>query len=219
MKRETVRATAFAMPLMNPAFPPGPYRFINREYFIIKYRTDPDALRQIVPDPLELAEPTPIAGGRELWGFPKKLAQPKLTVEIDTLVGTLNYGSIRVATGTMGYKHRTLRYRYRSQEPCSTQFPAQDHPARRRHGAYLRTGALPPRRHHREGRMDRTCCPRPVVACLGPRRRVAGSSSAIGQARRCRPDPRARHRGPRLPVAKPVRPKNRTEILIETSAG
>ena len=29
----------------------------------------------------------PIAGGRELWGFPKKLAQPMLKVEIDTLVG------------------------------------------------------------------------------------------------------------------------------------
>jgi acetoacetate decarboxylase len=50
----------------------------------------------------------PIAGGRELWGFPKKLAQPTLAVETDTLVGTLNYGSIRIATGTMGYKHRTL---------------------------------------------------------------------------------------------------------------
>jgi acetoacetate decarboxylase len=50
----------------------------------------------------------PIAGGRELWGFPKKLAQPKLAVETDTLVGTLNYGSVRIATGTMGYKHTTL---------------------------------------------------------------------------------------------------------------
>src|SRR5436305_15313920 len=50
----------------------------------------------------------PIAGGRELWGFPKKLAQPKLAVEIDTLVGTLNYGSVRIATGTMGYQHRAL---------------------------------------------------------------------------------------------------------------
>ena len=50
----------------------------------------------------------PIAGGRELWGFPKKLAQPKLAVETDTLVGTLNYGSVRIATGTMGYKHRAL---------------------------------------------------------------------------------------------------------------
>ncbi len=36
MKHETVRATALAMPLTNPAFPPGPYRFINREYFIIQ---------------------------------------------------------------------------------------------------------------------------------------------------------------------------------------
>ena len=48
----------------------------------------------------------PIAGGRELWGFPKKLAQPSLRAEIDTLVGTLDYGPVRVATGTMGYKHK-----------------------------------------------------------------------------------------------------------------
>ncbi len=48
----------------------------------------------------------PIAGGRELWGFPKKLAQPTLRTEVDTLVGTLDYGPLRVATGTMGYKHR-----------------------------------------------------------------------------------------------------------------
>jgi acetoacetate decarboxylase len=47
----------------------------------------------------------PIAGGRELWGFPKKLAQPTLRTEVDTLVGTLDYGPIQVATGTMGYKH------------------------------------------------------------------------------------------------------------------
>ena len=50
----------------------------------------------------------PLAAGRELWGFPKKLAQPKLHTEIDTLVGTLDYGPVRVATGTMGYKHRTI---------------------------------------------------------------------------------------------------------------
>mgnify|MGYP002144948207 CR=1 FL=1 len=40
----------------------------------------------------------PIAGGRELWGFPKKLAKPTLRAEIDTLVGTLDYGPIRIAT-------------------------------------------------------------------------------------------------------------------------
>jgi len=53
-----------------------------------------------------LNDEAPIAGGRELWGFPKKLAQPTLRTEIDTLVGTLDYGPLRIATGTMGYKHR-----------------------------------------------------------------------------------------------------------------
>jgi acetoacetate decarboxylase len=47
-----------------------------------------------------------MAGGRELWGFPKKLADPTLHVEIDTLVGTLDYGPVRVVTGSMGYKHK-----------------------------------------------------------------------------------------------------------------
>ena len=57
MKHETVRASAFAMPLTNPAFPAGPYRFVNREYFIIQYRTDLEALRRIVPEPLAITEP------------------------------------------------------------------------------------------------------------------------------------------------------------------
>jgi acetoacetate decarboxylase len=153
MNIDEVRRTAFAMPLTNPAFPPGPYRFIHREFLIITYRTDLDALRAVVPEPLQVTEPivkyefirmpdstgfgdytesgqvipvrfegqtggyvhamylndeAPIAGGRELWGFPKKLASPALTVEKDTLVGTLDYGSVRVATATMGYKHHAL---------------------------------------------------------------------------------------------------------------
>ena len=41
MKIDDVRRTAYSMPLTNPSFPPGPYRFFNREYFIITYRTDP----------------------------------------------------------------------------------------------------------------------------------------------------------------------------------
>jgi acetoacetate decarboxylase len=48
----------------------------------------------------------PIAGGRELWGFPKKLADPSLTVEKDVMVGRLDYGPVHVAFSTMGYKHR-----------------------------------------------------------------------------------------------------------------
>jgi acetoacetate decarboxylase len=50
----------------------------------------------------------PIAGGRELWGFPKKLASPQLKVEKDTLVGALRFGPVPVAVATMGYKHRAL---------------------------------------------------------------------------------------------------------------
>lgn len=153
MNIDDVKRTAFAMPLTSPAFPLGPYRFVNREFLIVTYRTDLDALRAVVPEPLQVTEPivkfefirmpdstgfgdytesgqvipvtfegksggyvhamylndeTPIAGGRELWGFPKKLAAPALTVEKDTLLGTLDYGPVRVATATMGYKHRTL---------------------------------------------------------------------------------------------------------------
>ena len=153
MHEDAVRTKAFAMPLTSPAYPIGPYRFRDREFLIVTYRTDPQKLRELVPEPLQVEEPLvkfefirmpdstgfgdytesgqvipvtlngkkggyshcmflndhpPIAGGRELWGFPKKLAQPTLHREIDTLVGTLNYGSVRIATGTMGYKHRTL---------------------------------------------------------------------------------------------------------------
>src|SRR5258707_13479409 len=50
----------------------------------------------------------PIAGGRELWGFPKKLASPKIAVESDVLVGALHYGSVLCASATMGHKHRPV---------------------------------------------------------------------------------------------------------------
>ena len=150
MKASTVRETAYSMPLTSPAYPKGPYRFVDREFLVITYRTDPEKLRAVVPEPLEIDEPLvkfefirmpdstglgaftptgavvpggrgpekggyshamylndgpPIFGGRELWGFPKKYAQPSLNVDRDTLVGTLDYGPVRIATGTMGFKH------------------------------------------------------------------------------------------------------------------
>src|ERR1700741_1741008 len=153
MKEAEVKARAFAMPLTSPAYPPGPYRFVDREFMIITYRTDPEKLRAVVPEPLEIDEPLvkyefirmpdstgfgdytetgqvipvtfdgrkggythcmflndepPIAGGRELGAFPKNLADPSLKPEIDALVGALDYHGVRVATGTMGYKHKTL---------------------------------------------------------------------------------------------------------------
>ena len=150
MNEQDVVKNAFAMPLTSPAYPKGPYRFVDREFLIITYKTDLAKLQAAVPAPLEVTEPhvkfefirmpnstgfgdytesgqvipvsfqgrkgnythcmflddhPPIAGGRELWGFPKKLAQPHLKAEIDTLVGTLDYGSVRIATATMGFKH------------------------------------------------------------------------------------------------------------------
>ena len=52
MNLASIRKDAFAMPVHNPAYPRPPYRFINREYFVISYETDFDALRAIVPEPL-----------------------------------------------------------------------------------------------------------------------------------------------------------------------
>src|SRR5499427_9396622 len=52
-----------------------------------------------------LDDDPPIAAGREIWGFPKKYAHPKLEVASDTLTGTLDYSGQRVAMGTMAYKH------------------------------------------------------------------------------------------------------------------
>ena len=55
-----------------------------------------------------LDDEAPIAGGREIWGFPKKLASPKMIHEQDVMVGTLHYGSVLCAVATMGYKHTIL---------------------------------------------------------------------------------------------------------------
>lgn len=141
-------------PAAGPSYPSGPYRFINREYMIISYETDPALIRGQLPEPLEPAEnpivhyewikmpdstgfgsytesgvviparlagedvnfvaqmylddDPPISAGREIWGFPKKYAHPKLDIFKDTLTGTLDYAGQRVAMGTMGYKHHTM---------------------------------------------------------------------------------------------------------------
>ena len=42
-----------SMPLAGPSYPKGPYRFIDREYMIISYETDPELIREQLPEPLE----------------------------------------------------------------------------------------------------------------------------------------------------------------------
>ena len=41
-----------SMPLASPTYPKGPYRFINREFFVITYASDADAIRRLLPEPL-----------------------------------------------------------------------------------------------------------------------------------------------------------------------
>jgi acetoacetate decarboxylase len=50
MHIDDVKRQAFAMPLTSPAFPRGPYRFKNREFLIVTYRADLDALPAVVPE-------------------------------------------------------------------------------------------------------------------------------------------------------------------------
>ncbi|OUL97314.1 acetoacetate decarboxylase family protein, partial [Paraburkholderia hospita] len=57
MTEADVKERAFAMPLTSPAYPRGPYRFVDREFLIITYRTDPDVLAAVIPAPLEMTEP------------------------------------------------------------------------------------------------------------------------------------------------------------------
>ncbi len=49
-----------------------------------------------------------IAAGREIWGFPKKYGFPSLSVDADTLLGTVKYNHVAIAHGTMGYKYQPL---------------------------------------------------------------------------------------------------------------
>jgi len=155
MNREQILGLS-SMPAIGPSYPKGPYRFVNREFFIITYESDAAAIRDAVPEPLEpnkdnlvafewinmpdssgfgsytesgcvipctykgesvnyivgmyLDDEAPIAAGREIWGFPKKYANPKLEVAKDTLTGTLSYAGQKVAMGTMGYKHESHAY-------------------------------------------------------------------------------------------------------------
>ncbi|PJN38548.1 hypothetical protein CG747_23225 [Streptomyces sp. CB02959] len=48
------------------------------------------------------------AAGRELSAYPKTVGSPALFVDHGALVGTLDYGTQRVATATMAYKWEPL---------------------------------------------------------------------------------------------------------------
>lgn len=145
-----------SMPMASPSYPNGPFRFVNREYLIISYESDPEAIRAALPEPLEpdgsnlvsfefirmpdssgfgdyseagvvipakfknehinftaqmyLDNEPAIVSGREIWGFPKKIGNSRLSTINDTLTGTLDYANTQVAMGTMTYKHTNMLY-------------------------------------------------------------------------------------------------------------
>ncbi|MGR9106779.1 MAG: acetoacetate decarboxylase, partial [Gammaproteobacteria bacterium] len=145
MTDDEVKKQAFAMPLTSPAYPRGPYRFVDREYFIPTYRSAPSLLEKILPAPLKLHEPlvkfefmkmpnstgfgdyceagqvipvlfegevggyqhamylndhAPIAGGLELWGFPKKLGCPELDVHKACRYLVIDFGTSKSPKST-----------------------------------------------------------------------------------------------------------------------
>lgn len=53
MKKQDV-LKAVSMPIYSPSYKKGPHIFRNREFMIISYETDLEALKQAVPEPLEL---------------------------------------------------------------------------------------------------------------------------------------------------------------------
>ena len=150
--REEEILSCRSIPIASPGYGRPPCRFINREYMIISYESDPEAIRQAVPEPLRpdgsnlvlyewtkmpdasglgsydesgivipcifegeecnfvaqmyLDNSPAMLAGREIWGFPKKLAKPRMYVaETETLTGTLHYNGILVALGTMPFKY------------------------------------------------------------------------------------------------------------------
>ncbi len=151
MKKKDVSGCQ-SIPIASASYGRPPCRFIDREYLIISYESDPEAIRHAVPEPLEpdgsnmvlyewtkmpdasglgsyeesgivipcffegkecnfvaqmyLDNSPAMLAGREIWGFPKKLAKPEMYIaETETLTGTLHYNGIMIAVGTMPFKY------------------------------------------------------------------------------------------------------------------
>jgi acetoacetate decarboxylase len=145
--RLTLDRLGYSMPSDAPAFQAPPYHYRNAEALSIRFETDPEAAVEILPEPLELREPTcanlsfywypfstfgpyheailrlyaqhegnpltyiaqifvdtdpPMLAGREVWGYPKKLARITFEREKDMVVGSLERpAGVRLATAIM----------------------------------------------------------------------------------------------------------------------
>ncbi len=152
MNREQIDS-CFGTPFDSPLVPKFPIEMRDVEILTTFYRTDPAAVRALVPEPLEpvgdlaiihiyrmndtdwigryhesavhlpvrhpatglvgayspylfLDDDGAVAVGREVYGQPKKMGQPRLEVRGDLFVGTIARNGIEIITATMPYKRR-----------------------------------------------------------------------------------------------------------------
>ena len=228
---------AFAMPLTSPAFPPGPYRFVDREYLhhhlphrprgacadragaararrrhLVKYEfiRMPDSTG--FGDYTESGQVIPVSfrgrqGRLHALHVPRRSSadrrRPRALgiseearptrdsrIDIDTLVGTLDYG--RCASRPPRWATSTSRRTCAAIKTVAgdAELPAEDHSACRRYAADLRAGRVLTSRTSR--------------------------SRAPGRARGARPDPHALAPVAELPVLEVV---SATHILTDLTLG
>ena len=137
---------AYSMPTMAPLYGPPPYEYRDGWTMLIRFKTTPEALRDLVPNPLVpnpqnimvfvnsrffasglgqynetvlsapvgfegkqgsycvyllLDHDSPIAAGREIWGFPKKLGQIKMEEKDGVLISTVERAGITLIRAAM----------------------------------------------------------------------------------------------------------------------
>jgi acetoacetate decarboxylase len=99
-----------SMPAAGPSYPAGPYRFVNREYMVITYETDPQALVADLPEPLESVEHALVhfewIRMPDSSGF-GSYTESGMVIPCRFRGEDVNFGQL-VAMGTMGYKHESM---------------------------------------------------------------------------------------------------------------
>ncbi len=91
----TLLKTAYTMPICSPAYSRGGARFVDRETLIITYRSDLDAVRRWVPEPLKVTDPIvkfevvhmPDSGGMGDYYESGQIIQ----VELDGVPGSISH--------------------------------------------------------------------------------------------------------------------------------
>ena len=91
--------------------------------------------------PRQRAPPSPSAA--RAAPTPRSSAGPAWYTDSDTLVGTLDYGSLRVATATMGFKHAPMDLEAARAEVAAPDVHAQAPPGLRRHGRASPSSSAP----------------------------------------------------------------------------